>query len=38
VELGMQTEVLMTHLLDEQAYPVEDFAALCYLSIRVNTG
>ena len=28
VELGTQTEVLMTNLLDEQAYPVEDFAAL----------
>ena len=28
VALGKQTEVLMTNLLDEQAYPVEDFAAL----------
>ncbi len=28
VELGSQTEVLMTNLLDEQTYPVEDFAAL----------
>jgi len=38
VEMGTQSEVLMTHLLDEQAYPVEDFAALCYPSIRVNAG
>lgn len=28
VELGNQTEVLMTNLLDEQAYPAEEFAAL----------
>lgn len=28
VELGSQTEVLMTNLLDDQAYPADDFAAL----------
>lgn len=36
VELGTQTEVLMTNLLDEQVYPVEDFAALYHQRWRIE--